>query len=348
MQNTYLLQALALAETQRGFCAPNPSVGAVVVKNNQVLSTGVHRGPGHSHAEAEALHALSAEQTQGASLYVTLEPCNHTGRTPPCTTLIQEKKIARVFFGFKDPNTQVAGQGQSALQKAGIICEHMPLPEITDFYQSYAWYCERARPYTTAKIALSLDGKIAKEQGVRAHITGEAFQIWVHKQRLKTDGILTTQRTIARDDPLLNVRLTGKTLVKPLYILDRRLETSLKAKIFSTGAPLTFFYDPAQTSPKHVELFEKNGTHRCIPISDLSDILDYLGKCGLHDLWIEAGGRCFQQFALEKHLNKAYIALGLVWLGDKALSAFTQDIFQSAKHVHGFSLGKDLVAEVYF
>ncbi len=135
----YLRQALTLAQQRRGFCAPNPAVGIVVTKNQQVIATGVHHGAGYPHAEAEAFKQLSPETIplQDATAYITLEPCCHYGRTPPCTTLLINSGIKTVYYGFTDPNPLVAGQGEQQLRAAGIECIRLDLPEIQDFYQSY-------------------------------------------------------------------------------------------------------------------------------------------------------------------------------------------------------------------
>src|SRR3990167_2136538 len=166
-----LKQALSLAESQRGFCAPNPSVGALVVKEGELIAEGVHRGPMKPHAEVEAIHH-AGNQAEGASLYVTLEPCCHWGRTPPCTDLIVKSRIKAVYYAFQDPNPKVAGQGAKQLQAAGIECHSVELPEVTDFYRSYHYWIREGRPWVTAKLAISLDGKIAGPHGEPVSLTG--------------------------------------------------------------------------------------------------------------------------------------------------------------------------------
>lgn len=345
----YLHAALAQAKQGLGFCAPNPAVGAIVVKNNQIIAQGYHAKAGTLHAEAMALQQLTTEAASGATLYVTLEPCNHHGRTPPCTKLIIEKKIARVVYGFKDPNPKVAGHGAITLQQAGIPCTLTEEPSITEFYQGYAWYCAHNRPFVTGKLALSLDGKIAAAQGVRATITGPLFQQWVHKQRLQSDALLTTAKTIIQDNPYLNVRLSNQTVTKPLYILDRTLSTPLDANIFHTGAPCCFFYE--HSTPQHIEQFLAQGA-RCIAIQstasqlNLTQVLDIIGQEGMHQLWLEAGGQCFQNFVLHQLMNKAYLAIGLTWLNAAAQTAFDQNIFPSVKSKHWFIAGDTPVCAI--
>ena len=141
----YLLKALELAESRRGYCWPNPAVGAVVVKDEQIIATGTHWAAGHPHAEVEALRR-AGEEAKGATLYVTLEPCCHHGKTPPCTEAIIASKVKRVVFGFRDPNA-VASKGKEQLIAAGIDCEWVALPEIDRFYRSYAYWIEKKRPW---------------------------------------------------------------------------------------------------------------------------------------------------------------------------------------------------------
>jgi diaminohydroxyphosphoribosylaminopyrimidine deaminase/5-amino-6-(5-phosphoribosylamino)uracil reductase len=347
----YLRECLAQAEKNLGFCAPNPSVGAIVVKDHQTIAQGSHDCPGAAHAEVAALNQLTQEQAQGATLYVSLEPCNHYGRTPPCTNLIIEKKLARVVFSFRDPNPNVCGNGQQRLLDAGIICDYIPLAEVENFYQSYAWYCAHKQPFVTAKIALSLNGKIAGINGQRVAITGKDIQQWVHQQRLQNDAILTTAKTIIQDDPYFTIRLTDTSITKPIYILDRKLQTPLTAKIFHTGAKLNFFYE--SNEPEKIDQLVKKGAS-CFQLPtqnnqfNLTEVLDRIGQEGCHHLWLEAGGRCLQNFVAAKLVNKAYLAIGLKWLEPQAQDAFSQDIFSAIKSKRWFSVGDEVICEVIF
>ena len=231
---TYLRQALTLAEHRRGFCAPNPSVGAVVVKNNQVLASGSHWQGGAAHAEVAVLQQLSST-AKGATLYVTLEPCCHWGKTPPCTDLIIRQQIAEVIYAMRDPNPQVSGQGERILQQAGISCQPVVVEEVTQFYQSYNHWVHSGKPWVTVKLAMSLDGKIAGEGGRPVAITGADLTTHTHQQRKRADAILTTGRTICYDNPQLNVRLVRESYGKPVYVLDRHLTLPLDAQIFDTA-----------------------------------------------------------------------------------------------------------------
>jgi diaminohydroxyphosphoribosylaminopyrimidine deaminase / 5-amino-6-(5-phosphoribosylamino)uracil reductase len=281
---------------------------------------------GAPHAEVAALADLTPEETAGAQLYITLEPCCHWGKTPPCTDLIIRHKISHVIYGFRDPHPAVAGKGQQILLDAGINCSHQPLPEIDAFYASYDYWLKTGRPWVTAKLALSLDGCIAGEKGEPMTLTGSAAQQFTHRQRLQSDAILTTARTICRDNPQLNIRLENQVTTKPIYVLDRHKEVLPSARIFKTGAP--------------VILLQEDIT--------LREILDKIGKDGIHDLWVEAGGTCFSAFIEAKLVQRAFIYVAPIWLGEQAQRAFKRadDLFVNANSRVWQVLGEDVVCEM--
>jgi len=328
LSSHFLLKALSLAEIQRGSCAPNPAVGAVIVDEcGNILSTGYHRGPGTCHAEVDALNQLKTPST-GKAIYVTLEPCCHWGRTPPCTEALIQAGIKRVVYGYTDPNPLVTGKGIKLLRAAGIECELFPLPEIGNFYQSYHYWHTTKKPFITAKIALSLDGKIAGKNGERRQITGKELNEFTHARRQKSDAILTTSRTIIHDNPQLNARYKNNITAKPLYILSRKLDLPLDAKIFSTAKSITIFHshqvDKNQTAP----FLAKNA--RCIAVNETTDglcleeVISVIGKDGIHDLWVEAGGACFSAFVEQKLAQRLLIYVAPIWIGE-GISAFNKN-----------------------
>lgn len=325
MHETYLKQALTLAQIRRGFCVPNPSVGAVVVRDNKIIAEGYHWGSGHPHAEVEALNKINGEITD-ATLYVTLEPCCHTNKkTPPCTELIITRGIKKVIYGFRDPNPQVSGLGEKRLRSMGIDCIYLNSPEINEFYRSYQFWWQTGKPFVTAKLALTLDGKIAGPNGQRINITGPEAQLFTHQQRKLSDAILTTAKTILCDDPLLNVRLPEGEFSKPIYILDRGNLTPKNAKVFQTATKVTIINE-----------------------SDLNNVLHQIGRDGIHDLWIEAGGKCFSAFIKSNLVQRAYLYVAPKWLGENAQTAFIEqhDIFAAAKQKSWRVLGEDVVCEL--
>ena len=296
----FLLQALAIGSRRAGYCTPNPAVGALLVKEGQVLATGCHWRAGLPHAEVLALSQYASNQQcssgQSTTLYVTLEPCCHQGKTPPCTQAIIRSSISRVVFAHLDPNPKVSGHGMKALQNAGIDCQHLVLPEIQAFYRSYDYWTTHRRPWVTLKLAISADEKIATANRQPINITSSLCHHLTQQYREHADGILTTARTILSDDPQLNVRRTQPVIAKPIFILDRQLRVPKTARIFKTAKRITVYYDqtlhpllpPVSSLPiKYVPIACEKG------LLNLTHVLNDIGAQGIHDLWVEAGARCF-------------------------------------------------------
>lgn len=347
----YLEMALELAKIRRGFCAPNPCVGALLVKNNQIISRGYHRASGSPHAEVEAISKIDPSDASGAILYVTLQPCCHTTKkTPPCTDLIIKSGIIKVIYGFRDPNPAVNGHTNKILQDAGIECIHNPLTLIDNFYASYTYWWKHKRPFTTAKLAMSLDGKIAGRNGKRIQLTGKTAQKFTHQQRKYTDAILTTAKTIIIDDPLLNCRIDNVIYKKPLYIIDTHLSIPISAKVFNSAQKITIFHHP-QITEKEQDRFKKYAI-RFIPIKSdnnglsLLEIVKQIGQDGIIDLWIEAGGKSFQSFVQNCLLQRAFVYVVPQWLGEKTQLAFNApDPLKRAIWANSTILGKDCCFE---
>lgn len=347
----FLKIALMEAATRRGFTAPNPAVGAVVVKDGKILSTGFHFAPGHPHAEVDALSKIGDEAT-GATLYVTLEPCCHHGRTPPCTELILSRGIVRVVYGYKDPNPAVAGKGATFLIANGIACELISIDTINDFYRAYQFWWDHHRPFVTLKIALSADGKIAGKNGTPVEITGETCRVLTHQHRKASDAILTSVKTIINDDPQLNVRLDQTIIKRPIYVLDRQLQFPLNARLAKTAESVTLFCSATEDLSR-LDLLQRNNI-RCIPVScnrmglNLENVLDHIGKDGVHALWVEAGGRVFQAFFKSRLAQRALIYASTKELGPEAQPAFTEsfDILRVSQDIQWKSCGDDLVADL--
>lgn len=326
MQNhkVFLLQALTCAKNREGFCAPNPAVGAVVVKDNQVIATGYHLGAGFPHAEVEALDK-AGDNALGATLYITLEPCCHFGRTPPCTDRILKAGIKAVYFGFTDPNPVVSGKSAAILNQAGIACKQVSLPEIDLFYTPYAYWTKNKKPFVTAKLAISADFKIAGENKQTVRITGAECEKLTHEYRKKSDAILTGINTIVLDNPNLNCRLNNEIISKPIYILDSHAKLPLDFKIWKTAKSITVFY--SQNAEKSaIEKLTQQGAN-CILVSenkfglDLAIILKQIGADGFQTLLIEAGAICFNSFLKQNLLNQVLIYISPTLLGEKAYSA---------------------------
>ncbi len=349
---SYLLESLTAAQSRRGFCAPNPAVGAVLVKNDRMLAVGAHQAAGQPHAEIEALKK-GGEAAQGATLYVSLEPCNHEGRTPACTQAIIQAGIKAVYYAHPDPNSTVKGQGAAALKAAGVECHLIALPEIDAFYASYRHWLKHQRPFVTAKLALSVDGKIAEADGSPVALTGVEAQEYTQEWRRQSDAILTTARTIICDDPQLNVRLEGERISKPLYVLDPSGDLPLKAKVFNTCSRITIFY--ASMRSERRKALEKQGAV-CIELKKTAqsfetlEFLRCIGQDGIHDLWVEAGGRCFESLWQARLLNRILLYLSPKTLGADAWHAFREahDFSEGASQLSWYSLGQDGVCEIEY
>lgn len=230
----FMEHALALASKARGHTSPNPLVGAVIVRAGQIVGEGYHQKAGEAHAE---IHALSQaeELAEGATMYVTLEPCCHWGRTPPCTESLIRAKIANVFVSMKDPNPQVAGNGIRQLEEAGIhvqvgICEE----ESQQLNEVFIKYITTQCPFVILKSAISLDGKIATASGESQWITSEASRSKGHEVRAQVDAILVGVGTVLQDNPSLTTRLPDRTNADPIrVIVDSRGRTPPGAKVFN-------------------------------------------------------------------------------------------------------------------
>lgn len=345
----FLLEALTLAKTRRGYCAPNPSVGAIVTKNNKIISKGVHIAHGKDHAEVDALKHLSDEEKNNATLYVTLEPCCHTGKTPPCVDLIIKSNIKEVFYTFKDPNPIVAGKGELALREAGIKCQQIELPEINLFYRSYAYWWQHKKPWVTAKLAISLDGKIAMQNNKPIDISGPELKTFTFDQRRSSDAILTTSTTIISDNPQLNVRDDKNVESKKLYILDRNLKLTPKLNIFKNTDLIYVFHSHKHSPTK--QSFPNNVFF--IPIAekidglDLEDMLGIIGEHGIHDLWVEAGGTLFTSMFKQDFIHRCVIYISPKFLGNNATPGFSKlhTAFQQANKVNWTQHGNDAICD---
>ncbi|HEV8572665.1 MAG TPA: bifunctional diaminohydroxyphosphoribosylaminopyrimidine deaminase/5-amino-6-(5-phosphoribosylamino)uracil reductase RibD [Actinomycetota bacterium] len=206
MDEVYMRRALVLAERGRGLVAPNPLVGAVLVQDRDVVGEGWHEGPGTSHAEILALEA-AGERARGATLYVTLEPCSHFGRTPPCAPRLVEAGLARVVAGTVDPNPLVDGRGLQILREGGIEVEVGVLErDATRLNEAFGRHVRTGLPWVTLKMAASLDGRAAARDGSSRWISGEEARAEVHRMRAAADAILVGAGTAFRDDPALTCR----------------------------------------------------------------------------------------------------------------------------------------------
>lgn len=319
-EEQFMKRAIELAKQGVGWTAPNPLVGAVVVKNGRVIGEGYHRKYGELHAERNALAACT-EDPAGATLYVTLEPCCHYGKTPPCTEIIIEKKIAKVVIGSRDPNPKVAGKGARILREHGIEVVEDYMREACDALNPvFFHYITTKTPYVVLKFAMTLDGKIATRTGASKWITGEAARNHVHQLRGRYAGILAGIGTVLEDDPMLNCRIDGAH--QPLrIILDSHLRIPMGSRLVRSAKeyPLLIVCNEStrdreegtsriqkleEAGAKVWTLPEKNGH------PDLNVLMQRLGEEKIDSVLIEGGGTV-NEAALKAHIVHhvyAYIA----------------------------------------
>ncbi len=306
MQNTkdqeYMRLALELAKRGTGHTAPNPLVGAVIVKDGRIIGEGWHERYGEPHAERNALkncREVRHESPKGATMYVTLEPCCHYGKQPPCVDAVLEAEIARVVIGCGDPNPLVAGKGTAILREHGLeVCEGVLEDECAALNKIFFHYIRTGTPYVTLKYAMTLDGKIAAHTGAAKWITGETARHHVHEQRALTTAIMVGIGTVLADDPLLTCRLPENPTAKnPTRIIcDTNLRTPLNSQIVRTASEIptiiaTCTHDAERHAPyiqagcRIIEAPQQNGH------LDLKALLQILGKNGIDSLILEGGSQ---------------------------------------------------------
>ena len=261
---TYMEQAIRLARRGAGFVNPNPQVGAVIVKNGRIIGQGWHRRFGEPHAERNAL-ASCTEDPAGATLYVTLEPCCHQGKTPPCTEAVIDRRISRVVIGSGDPNPLVSGRGIARLREAGIsVTEHCLQKECDALNPVFFHYIRTGLPFVTAKYAMTRDGRIATAGGSSRWITGEAARAHVHHSRGRNMAIMAGLGTILADDPELTCR-DSRGLSPVRIICDTELNTPLSSRLVQTAAET----GPSLRQPRTVIATAEDSPLRTKPYEEL-------------------------------------------------------------------------------
>jgi diaminohydroxyphosphoribosylaminopyrimidine deaminase/5-amino-6-(5-phosphoribosylamino)uracil reductase len=285
-------RALALAARGIGRAAPNPMVGAVVVLGGRIVGEGYHVYSDGSHAEVVALEDAGT-QARGAELYVNLEPCCHAGRTPPCVDAIQESGIKKVYVATLDPNPLVAGKGVSQLRRVGIeVSEGLCAEQALHINSAFFHLMQQRKPLVTLKLGLSLDGRIATQEGESRWVTGEKARKAVHRLRFESDAILTGISTVLSDNPSLDVRWYRRnSLVK--VILDSDLRLPLQAKLFESDDRVIVFCSHraarirANAFAKKAQIIRVKRERTGLL---WAEILEKLGEEGIASLLIEGGG----------------------------------------------------------
>ncbi|MBS3755811.1 MAG: bifunctional diaminohydroxyphosphoribosylaminopyrimidine deaminase/5-amino-6-(5-phosphoribosylamino)uracil reductase RibD [Desulfobacterales bacterium] len=307
----YMTIALELAEKGRGYTSPNPMVGAAIVKHGQIAGQGWHQEAGGAHAEVNAI-ADAGGQARGATMYVTLEPCNHHGRTPPCTEAILAAGITRVVCAMADPNPDVAGGGAAYLAENGVdveigICE----ARAKRLNECFIKYTATRRPFVVLKCAATLDGKIATCSGDSRWVTGEAARKHVHQLRHWLDAILVGIQTVRTDDPSLTARLEDKTGRDPIrIILDTRLSIPDDARLLrQASCAETIIAAGEQADPEKTARLRQMGARVLhLPAGDggvdLATLVEKLGDMGITGLLVEGGSRVSGAFLSARLVDK--------------------------------------------
>lgn len=345
MHTKFLLATLEQARLGQGMCAPNPCVGAVAVQNGTIIAQAFHKGAGTAHAEQLVIEKIP-DEAQEVSLYISLEPCNHWGRTPPCVDgIIDHGGINKVIFAYHDPNPIVANNNSSQkLQEKGIEVIYHPVDEINKFYQSYHYWTEHQKPWVTVKIAHSLNAKIGNRNAPRVHLSNEMCFKFTHQQRASTDIILSTANTINADNPQLNVRIEGKSLSRPVALIDTHLNINPDSKIFETAQHCYIYHHTKQacTYPNS-SAYYINSSEQGL---DLSAVISNLGKLGYHDVWVEAGASLFTNLHALNLVNTTFLYIVPTILEEDAISIYSQNLFKQPHTISWLPKGDNMIARI--
>lgn len=290
----YMRLALQLAQKGCGWVSPNPMVGCVIVKNGEIIGQGWHEKYGQPHAERNALN-FCRESPEGAVMYVTLEPCCHYGKQPPCTEAILSSGIKKVFVGSSDPNPLVAGKGIQILREHGVeVTEHILKEECDRLNEVFFHYIRTRRPFVVMKYAMTMDGKIAAYTGASKWITGEPARNHVHRQRHRYRAIMAGVGTILSDDPILTCRIdNGRNPIR--IVCDTNLRTPITAQVVRTAKQIPTIIAVCHADREKTSAFEEAGC-QIIHLGeegghvDLRQLMEELGQREIDSVLLEGGG----------------------------------------------------------
>lgn len=351
--------ALALGRRGQGRTWPNPAVGAVIVKDGIIAGRGWTQPGGRPHAEVEALRR-AGEAARGATLYVTLEPCSHTGKSPPCADAIIAAGISRVVSAIEDPNPEVAGQGHARLRSAGIAVDiGLCADEAAHDHAGHIFRVREKRPLVILKLAVSADDRIAAAGHRPVAITGEAAKARVHLIRARSDAILVGIGTVLADDPLLTCRLPGLEAQSPVrVVLDRALRLPGNSKLVHSARehPLWVMTSNLSEAPAAMKLGGAGAHVMRVPVTkapppglDIPSVLHALSDKGITRLMVEGGARVASSFISAGLVDEIWLLRGpgkigddgIAALGAQPLSVITQSPHWRARDTQ--TLGKDVL-----
>ncbi|MCK3657543.1 bifunctional diaminohydroxyphosphoribosylaminopyrimidine deaminase/5-amino-6-(5-phosphoribosylamino)uracil reductase [Pasteurellaceae bacterium Pebbles2] len=331
-QDEYFMQrAIDLANLGRFTTTPNPSVGCVLVKNGQIVGEGFHFKAGEPHAEVMAMRQ-AGEQARGATAYVTLEPCSHYGRTPPCAKGLIDAGVAKVIAAMEDPNPQVAGRGLRMLQDAGIESAVGLLQEKAEqLNKGFLHRMRTGKPFVQLKLAMSLDGRTAMANGESKWITGELSRADVQQERAKASAILSTSATVLADDPRLNVRweqflpavqqeYARENVRQPVrVILDFHHQVQPFHQLFQIDAPVWLVSDQLRDLSAYPDFCEQiilKTSSKSTAV--LPELMQMLGERQINSLWVEAGATLAGALIEQNCVNELILYIAPKLLGDQA------------------------------
>lgn len=296
MDEFYMRRALELALNGTGKTSPNPLVGAVIVKNGRIIGEGYHEYFGGPHAEVNAINNAT-EDVEGAVIYVTLEPCSHYGKTPPCAELLVRKKISKAVIAMIDPNPKVAGKGAELLRQSGIeVVTGVLEKEAKKTNEIFIKYIQEKIPFCILKTAMTIDGKIAARTGESMWITNEKSRYYVHELRNRVSGIMVGINTVINDNPSLTTRLKCGGTDATRIIVDSSLNIPLNSKVLTVDSPKKTIIATTEKSDKDkLKLLSENENVRVVTVPlkdsrvDLVYLFDWLGKYGIDSVLVEGG-----------------------------------------------------------
>ena len=330
--------AIKMATTARFWAKPNPNVGCVIVKDNQLLAKGCTQTPGNAHAEINALNQIN-HQANGATCYVTLEPCAHTGRTGPCANALVKAGVSKVIIACLDPNPLVSSKGVKILKDAGIeVLTGLLESTVNSQLNGFLTRMQTGKPLVTLKLGCSLDGNIALKNGESKWITSSNSRKDVQVHRALSGAILTSSNTVIADNPSMNVRqeewpLKEHFANQPLKaVLDKSLNTSPDSKIYQDNAIV--FYQPDLAPKNKQQAFIDKGVE-LIAISlndshldndldrglDINEVLIELGKREINDVWVECGAKLAGHLLINKHINTLILYQAPILLGASSINS---------------------------
>ena len=349
VDKNFMHLALQLARKRKGYTHPNPTVGAVVVKNGKIVGLGYHERAGKPHAEVVAINQ-AGDEAKEATLYVTLEPCTHYGRTPPCTNLILEKKLKRVVVATLDPNPKVSGKGVERLKKAGIQVDVGVLErEARELNEDFFVYISQGRPYVTLKWAQTLDGKLATLTGNSKWISSYESRKLAHILRREATAVLVGINTIIKDDPQLTVRYVPAEKQPLRIIIDPKLKIPLNSKVLDVSEARTMIVT-SECDSKKVKLLESRGVE-IIKLENLSvsTILKELYRREIMHILVEGGPKTLSRFLEKKLFDRVAVFIAPKVMGEgltiEGLGIKKVEQALKLKKSKSLNLGEDIYVE---